>query len=231
MNSPCLDDLDGKLLDGLQFCAFTYALFESVRSTPEGVERMRLRSGNTEKRLLEELLPICRFIQTYYRPGRYISVRWLNGSQSFDAELHQKGDYISQGYYKPLAYLEATCAMHENEHWIWKLLVEGRPAFAPEGIKKERGKPIESEPFVFSNLEHVSGFALIIASAIQKKSQIDYPEGTSLVVACYLNSLYTPDEWRTLIQEVESLLSVVPFREILLVDSLTERATPLALPR
>ncbi len=231
MNIITLDDLNGRLLDGLEFCAATYALFESVRSTPEGIERLRLRSGNTEKRLLEELFPICRYVQTYYRPGRYISVRWINGSQSFDAELHQKGDYISQGYYKAIVYLEATCAMHEHEHWIWKLLGQGRGVYAPEGIRKEKGKPVESEPVVFSNLEHVSGFAPIVASAIQRKAQIIYPEGTSLVVECYLNSLYTPEEWRILAENVESLLSAVPFQEVLLVDGATERATPLALRR
>jgi hypothetical protein len=107
MNTLTLDELDGRLLDGLGFCRTAYALFESVRSTPGGNERLRLRSG------------------------RYISVRWVNGNQSFDAELHQKGDYISQGYYKPVAYLEATCAMHENEHWIWKLLGQGRGVYAP----------------------------------------------------------------------------------------------------
>jgi hypothetical protein len=231
MNIRTLDSLDGKLLDGLEFCAATYAMFESVRSTPEGIERLRLRSGNTEKRLLEELLPICRYIQTYYRPGRYISVRWVNGGQSFDAELHQKGDYISLGYYEPIAYLEATCAMHPNEHWIWKLLGKGRGVYAPEGIRKEKGKPVESNPIGFSNLEHVFGFAPIVASAIHKKAQIAYPEGTSLVVECYLNSLYMPDEWRKLISEVEGSLSAIPFREVLLVDAATERATPLALPR
>jgi hypothetical protein len=89
MKTSTLEDLDGKRFDGLDFCAATYALFEAVRSTPEGIERLRLRSGLTEKRLLEELLPICRYVQTYYRPGRYISVRWVNGNQSYDAELHQ----------------------------------------------------------------------------------------------------------------------------------------------
>lgn len=108
MNTPSLEDLDGRLLDGLDFCAATYALFESVRSTPEGVKSLCLRSGPTEKRLLEELLPICRYIQTYYRAGRYISVRWVNGSQSYDAELHQHGEYITQGCYKPISYLEAS---------------------------------------------------------------------------------------------------------------------------
>jgi len=231
MNSPSLEDLDGKLLDGLDFCARSYALFDSVRSTPEGIERLRLRSGTTEKRLLEELLPICRYVQTYYRPGRYISVRWVNGNQSYDAELHQRGEYVSQGYYHPLAYLEATCAMHENEHWVWKLLAQGQVAYAPEGIQKQKGKPVESEPVVFSNLEHVSSFVPIIVSLIQKKAGISYPEGTSLVVQCNLNSLYTPDEWRCLIMEVESQLSAVPFSEILLFDGTTERATALAIPR
>lgn len=231
MKAPTLEDLDGRLLDGLDFCATTYALFESVRSTPEAIERLRLRSGPTEKRMIEELLPICRYVQTYYRPGRYISVRWVNGSQSYDAELHQRGEYVSQGYYQPLAHLEATCAMHENEHWIWKLLSQGRVAYAPEGIQKQKGKPVESEPVVFSNLEHVSSFAPIIVSVIQKKAEIAYPDGTSLVVQCHLNSLYTPDEWRRLIVEVEGQLSAVPFREVLLFDGTTERATALAVPR
>ncbi|MBI1891756.1 MAG: hypothetical protein HYS18_13995 [Burkholderiales bacterium] len=231
MKIPNLEDLDGTLLDGLDFCRAAYALFESVRSTPEGIERLRLRSGLTEKRLLEELLPICRYVQTYYRPGRYISVRWINGSQSYDAELHQRGEYISQGYYEPLTYLEATCAMHENEHWIWKLLNQGRPAYAPEGIHKEKRKSVESEPVVFSNFEHVSSFTPFVVAQIQKKAAIAYPESTSLVVQCHLNSLYTPDEWRQLIVDVESKLSTIPFREVLLYDGTTERATALVFPK
>jgi hypothetical protein len=231
MKTSTLEDLDGKRFDGLDFCAATYALFEAVRSTPEGIERLRLRSGLTEKRLLEELLPICRYVQTYYRPGRYISVRWVNGNQSYDAELHQHGQYISQGYYPPLAYLEATCAMHINEHCIWKLLAERRPAFAPEGIRKYKRKPVESNPVVFRNLEHVQSFVPFVVSQIRKKAEIAYPEGTSLVVQCNLNRLYTPDEWRDLIVEVESQLSPLPFEEVLLFDGVTERATALAIPR
>jgi len=136
MNNP-LAEFDGVLIDGLEFCTKVYALFEYVRTEPDGIERIRARASIVEKRLLEELLPICRYVQTYYRLGRYISVRWVNGSQSYDAELHQRGEYITQGYYSPVAYLEATCAMNENEHWIRTLMNEGRPVFAPEGIKKK----------------------------------------------------------------------------------------------
>ncbi|MDH3461094.1 MAG: hypothetical protein OEM00_08980 [Burkholderiaceae bacterium] len=96
MTDP-LSVFDGHLFDGLNFCAKVYALFEATVSQPDGIERIRMRSGLTEKRLIEELLPICRYVQTYYRLGRYISVRWVNGSQSYDAELHQHGWYGGVG--------------------------------------------------------------------------------------------------------------------------------------
>lgn len=220
---------DGQLLDGLEFCAKVYALFEDIRSQPDGVERLRLRPSLTEKRLLEELLPICRYVQTYYRLGRYISVRWVNGSQSYDAELHQQGWYVVQGYFPPVAFLEATCAMHENEHWIRKLLNVGKAAHAPEGIEKLRGKPVQSNPVVFSNNEHVLGFAPLVVQQVRKKSAIPYPENTSLVVQCHLNTLYTPDEWQLLVSTVEVELQSSRFREVLLFDGTTERATQLSL--
>jgi len=224
-----IDNLDGQLLDGLEFCARVYTLFEEFRAEPGASERFRLRSGPVEKRLLEELLPICRYVQTYYRTGRYISVRWVNGSQSYDAELHQRGDYISQGYFPQTAYLEATCAMHENEHWIWKLLNQGEVAYAPEGIDAKKGTPLKSDPVVFTNNEHVLNFTPIVVLAIQKKSEINYPENTSLIIQCHLNSLYTSEDWNLLVSEVEHQVTVSPFREILLFDAITERTTPLTL--
>lgn len=225
-----IDDLDGQLLDGLVFCAKTYALFEKLRAEPGGIERLRLRSrSNGEKRLLEELLPICRYIQTYYRLGRYISVRWINGSQPYDAELHQDGAYVTNGYYSPLAYLEATCAMHANEHWKWKLLNQGKAVYAPEGINAKKGSPIQSEPVLFTNDEHIQNFIQIIVASIKKKSEMNYPENTSLVVQCHLNTLYTPEEWRFLVSEVERQVAVTPFEEVLLFDGTTECATSLTI--
>lgn len=224
-----IDDLDGQLLDGLEFCAKAYALFEKLRSELQGRERLRLRSGLNEKRLVEEILPICRYIQTYYRLGRYISVRWANGSQSYDAELYQRGDYVTKGYYPAVAYLEATGAMHENEHWIRKLLSQGKVAYAPEGIDAKKGTTLQSKPIVFRNDDHVQNFVPIIVESIQKKSEINYPDDTSLVVQCHLNSLYTPNDWQQLVSEVESQVAFAPFREILLVDGTTERTTSLAI--
>jgi len=227
MEPDSLSELDGTLLDGLVFCAKVYAAFERFRSAPGGRDKLRLRATPAHKRLLEELFPICRYVQTYYRPGRYISVRWVNGSQSFDAELHQTGDYIEQGYYPALAHLEATSAMHENEHWIWKLLSQGEPAYAPSGISKVKGKPVQSEPVVFSNTEHVHAFVPIVLAQISKKAAIAYPVNTSLVVQCSLNSLYTPDDWTLLVAEVRRDLPTHTFREILIFNVMTEMATSI----
>lgn len=227
MNNP-LSEFDGHWFDGLDFCRKTYTLFDSIRSQPGGIERLRQHLTRVEKKLLEEFLPICRYIQTYYRLGRYISVRWVDGNQSYDAEFRQAGVYIENGYIPSVAYLESTCVMHQNEYLIWKLLSEGKAAFAPEGIEKQRGKPVESKPVVFSNNEHVSNFAPLVVSSMREKIQIDYPENTSLVVECYLNGLYTLDDWRLLISTVEQGIRTSRFQEVLLVNGTTDFATPLS---
>lgn len=174
-----------------------------LRTEPGGIERLRLRSGKDEKRLLDEILPICRYVQTYYRHGRYISVRWVNGSQSYDAELVQSGGYVTQGYYEQNALLEITSAMHPNEYLTWELLNQGKTVFAPEGIDAKRGTPLTSQPVIFTNSEHVLGFVPIVVSSIRRKTDIQYPENTPLVVHCHLNILYVPSDWQLLASEVE----------------------------
>lgn len=227
MDDDALTEFNGSLIDGLEFCAKTYAAFERLRSVPDGPSHLLLRATSAHKRLLEELLPICRYVQMYYRPGRYISVRWVDGSQSFDAELYQKGDYIDRGYYPALTYLEATSAMHENEHWIWKLLSQGKAAFTPDGISKPRGKPVQSEPVVFTNTEHLQAFVPIVLAQIARKAEISYPADTSLVVQCSLPCFYTSDEWNLLVREVRRQLPSHKFREILMFDGTTELATSI----
>lgn len=226
-----LEKFDGQLMDGLQFCAKTYALFDCLIKEETGREEVRMRSSKLAKVLVGELLPISRYIQTCYRPGRYISVQWVDGSQSYDAELHQRGQLVDLGYYPSQAFLEATCAMHENEHLIRYLLSKGGGAFAPEGVTKVRGQDPKSEPVVFSNQEHVESFAPIVTKLIQKKAKIQYSPNTSLVVQCYLNSLYTAEDWKLLIDKVESQLAELPFSEVVLFDSTVERTSQLGYRR
>lgn len=94
---PSISAIDGQLLDGLCFCTKVYELFESIRATDDGRSRLRMRASAVEKKLVEELLPICKYIQTKYRAGRYISIRWVSGNQQFDAEARQCGSYVDHG--------------------------------------------------------------------------------------------------------------------------------------
>jgi len=217
-----LSHINNVLIDGLKFCSEVYAIFEKIRQHPTGIERLRKRETNVEKLVLEELLPICHYIQTFYRPGRYISVRWIDGSQSFDAEFHQEGDYIKHGYFPEFGYLEVTSAMHKNEHETWKL----DASFAAEGIKR-KGKLVTSEPVSFEHQEHVEKFVPIVLKEITKKIAKDYPENTSLIVQCYLNTLYLANEWENLVQGVKNQLPKHSFREILIFDGLTYKTAML----
>src|SRR5262245_206815 len=86
-----LSTFDDQLLDGLDFCKLVYELFDQVRSGPDGVAKLRLRPTKTEKRLVEELIPIAHYVQARYREGRRIKVRWCSGAQPYDAILWSTG--------------------------------------------------------------------------------------------------------------------------------------------
>ena len=110
--------------------------------------------------------------------------------------------------------------MHKNEHWMWKL----SPAFAPEGVKKTKDGTRVCEPVSFSNFEHVENFVPIVVDSIEKKANKNYPENTSLIVQCFLNSLYTSDEWGLLISKVRENVKQHPFKELLIYDGLNQKS-------
>jgi hypothetical protein len=62
-----------------------------TRRDVNGITKLRLWTSKSEKRLIEELIPIARFVQARYREGRRIKVRWFSGSQPFDAVLWSAG--------------------------------------------------------------------------------------------------------------------------------------------
>lgn len=216
--SPLLQ-FDGKLIDGLKFCAMTYALFERIRSTESGSSRLRMRATEVEKRLIEELLPICKYVQAKYGAGRFISVRWINGSQQFDAEVAQAGIYVEQGYFPAFAYLEATCVMHTNDYLSRELLDTKGGAFGLDGIRRLKNGEIESKPVIRRNREFIQSYSELVLKQIGKKAGIKYPPETTLIIQCSLNTLYTLEEWETLVAEVRSLQPEHRFREIFMFDA------------
>ena len=93
MNST-LADFDNHLMNGLDFCKKAYGLFEQIRRSSNGIERLRLRKGKLEKKLVEELLPIARYIQARYSHGRHMKVLWKDGTQNYDARLLSTGALV-----------------------------------------------------------------------------------------------------------------------------------------
>src|SRR5881394_2860210 len=91
MGNLGLANFRGQRLDGLFFCARVYDLFEQIRGSEGGASDLRMRRGKEKKRLIEELLPICKYVQARYRHGHYIDVTWVDGNQQFDARLDQRG--------------------------------------------------------------------------------------------------------------------------------------------
>jgi hypothetical protein len=215
MHDSLLSEFNGVIIDGLEFCKRTYKLFEKIRTSPDGPDRLRKRYSLVERKLIAELLPICKYLQVNYTAGRYISIRWIDGNQSFDAELHQSGVFVDMGYYPSLAYLEVTTAMHKNEYLLRQLLCENVPVFTVDGISKTKEGPI-SKPVLYSSTEHVDKFFPIILKTITKKTKILYPNDTSLVIDCYLNTLYMPDEWDLLVSKIKENMPKHHFKEIIL---------------
>jgi len=224
METAVLAEFDGKLLDGLEFCSKVYKLYESIRSTTAGPSRFRMRPTSLEKKLLEELLPICKYVQASYGPGRYMSVRWIDGNQQYDAELLQRGAYISENCYPANAYLEVTCTMHPNEYLSRELLEKKGSAFGLEGIRRLKNGDIESVPKGYTNREFVESYAELVKDRMSSKGAKPYPKDTTLIVQCTLNMPYMPDEWTDLMTRVHPTLSGMPFREIYFYDTLGQHS-------
>jgi hypothetical protein len=222
MSISLLSQFDGELIDGLQFCAMAYALFEQIRSTESGPSRLRMRKTKVEKRLIEELLPICKYVQAKYRAGRYISVRWVNGNQQFDAEVVQAGVYVQKGYFPASAHLEATCVFHSKAYLSRELLDTKGGSFGLDGIRRLKNGQIESKPVIRANREFIQSYTKLVLKEIGKKAGKIYPPETTLILQCSLNTLYTPEEWEALVAEVRSLQPEHQFREIFMYDPVTE---------
>jgi hypothetical protein len=223
MDSSGLSQIDGNLIDGLQFCAHVYKLFENIRATEDGRSRLRMRASDVEKKLVEELLPICKYVQTKYRAGRYLSVKWVDGNQRFDAEVRQSGGHIDLGHYPSDAYLEVTCVMHPNDYLSRELLDSGGVAFGIEGIRRvKKTREIRSQPIVRNNMDFIDAYCPLVLGQITKKAGIDYPAQTTLIVQCSLNRLYTSDEWGALVVKVRDGLPEHKFREIFMFDVVSE---------
>jgi len=215
-----LADFDNHLMNGFEFCKKAYGLFEEVRRSPNGVKRLRLRKGKLEKKLIEELLPIARYIQARHSHGRQLKVRWRDGTQNYDARLLSSGALVDVHLVPKSQYVEVTTAVHENDHIARAIFNKTGRVFGVKGIEKDpqTGEYV-SQPYVYVNRELPEDLADKILERITAKAEIKYPTNTSLVIQCFLDMLFLEEEWWCAIEKVKSRGVQHRFREIFVFDS------------
>jgi hypothetical protein len=221
MNATPLDlsTFDGKLLDGLVFCPLVYDLFDQIQNGPDGVERLRLRKTKTDKRLVEELLPLAAYVQARYRPGRRLKVRWLGGSQPYDAILLSSGGLVSHGMAPRRIPIEIMGSMHQNEYLARQLLHKQGGSFGVKGITRDkRTGEVKSEPHVHHNDEIMVDLADRILARLRDKAEKNYPRNTVLLMQCFANTLTLETEWNEAVRRVEAAQPTIPFREVFLLE-------------
>jgi hypothetical protein len=218
-NRADLSTFDGQLLDGLDFCREVYDLFDDIQKGPDGVTRLRKRQG-TEKKLIEELLPITRYVQARYREGRRLKVRWLSGSQPYDAVLWSSGGLVTHKCAPRKVLLEVTGSMHENEYLARQLLMTKGGSFGVKGISREQKTgEVKSEPHVHSNDEIQEDLATQILARLAEKAAKNYPWNTVLIIQCFCNTLTLLSEWEEAVKRVKEAKPHIPFREVFLIEN------------
>lgn len=216
-----LDSFHNKWLVGFSFCQKAYKLFNQIKSETTGLERLRMRQSELEKKLIEEILPLAKFVQIKTRPGNELKIKWMNGNQQFDACFVQFGSYVDNGFSIPKGHIEVTGVYHPNHYLAKKLLNNGETFFGYDGLVRDKKmKTIHSTPVVRKGLEFAENMATLAIGQIKKKSEISYPDDTILIVECSLANYYYEHEWHHFLSNVRENMLSHSFKEILLYDSL-----------
>lgn len=216
--------VDGIMLDGLGFCARVYGMFNALCARPDFQTRLRKRPTKFEKRLLEELVPLARYVQLTHTRGVNVSLCWSSGRQAGEAVVRRSGLSVEHGGYQREGMLEVTQAAHKNDHLLRELLDTQGHAFSPDGIRvqgkrSDGSRTVTSDAHSYGGDEAIVRQGAIVLHAVQAKIEKPYPDHTTLIVQVTLNSLYLPDEWDDLVQRVRDHLPEHSFEEIWLFDS------------
>jgi hypothetical protein len=215
-----LSTFDGRVLDGLAFCRRVYEFFNQTRASPDGIAKLRLRSSKNEKRLIEELIPLARYVQARYREGRRIEVCWYGGSQRYDAILLLSGTFVEKGYAPKKMVVEITTAVHQRDHLVRELLHSRGHAFGVKGISRDKKtRAIVSTPYVVRNDEREADLATQIIDRLKAKSEKGYALETVLIIYCVPNGLTLQNEWNEAIMRVEQANAHHAFKEVFLIDT------------
>ncbi len=216
-----LSSFDGRLLDGLRFSRIVYDFFDQARSGPDGNGNLLLRKSVEEKRLVEELIPIARYVQARYREGYRIKVRWFKGTQPYDAVLLLSGTLVERHEIPRELLLEVTTSVHKNEYLVRERLHRHGGSFGVKGTSRDKKTgDIISVPRSYSGDELVRKLTEQIVERLRSKSnkRKPYPRETVLVINCVADTIVEPSEWNDTIQRVIEARIDFPFREVFMIE-------------
>jgi hypothetical protein len=221
MKPITLDSFHNKWLVGFSFCQKAYKLFNQIKSETNGLEHLRIRESELEKKLLEEILPLAKFVQIKTRPGNELKIKWMNGNQQFDACFVQFGSCVDNGFSIQKGHLEVTGVYHPNHYLANELLNSGETFFGCDGLMRDKKtKTIHSTPIAKDRIKSAEHIATLAIGQIKRKSEISYPDNTILIVECSLANYYYEHEWHHFLGNVRENMPSHSFNEILLYDSL-----------
>ncbi|MFH1674450.1 MAG: hypothetical protein ABIF87_13620 [Pseudomonadota bacterium] len=211
--------INNRTLEGFNFCKKAYQVFYKIRYSPDGLRRIRIRDDRTKK-LIEEVLPIARYVQAVYYPGRRIRIRWIDGNQNYDGIAYHYGDDVKKGLQPKKIYLEVTNAVHQKDHLHRKHLHEKGHVFGYGGIKLNKTtKEIESTPVVRNGYEHISELVDLVKRRIGEKEKKKYPDPCVLIIQYNTDTIICSDEWEVMIKALKGIPDRDRFREIFLLES------------
>jgi hypothetical protein len=227
-----LERLDGRLLDGLAFCTTAYDIFEEIQGTPGGLEELRLLTSKRAKRLMEELLPLARYVQSRYGPGSRLKIRWAGGNQPYDAFLLGSGVEFERRPLPRREYIEVTTAAHKNDYLVREQLhKQGLTWGGRTAARNRTTREVTSEPTVYDQDERLAEHVDIIGAAIKEKAAKPYPKPASLLVRCVFSLPVLEDEWAQVVKTLRDREPKHAFREIVLIDHVGKRCTTLSVKR
>jgi hypothetical protein len=211
--------IDNRAIEGFNFCKKAYQAFYRIRYSPDGLSRIRMRNDNAPKKLIEEVLPIARYVQAVYCPGRRIRVRWVDGNQNYDGIAYYSGDDVTKGTQPKKMYLEVTNAMHKKDYLHRRHLHEKGHVFGYRGIKFSKStKHVESTPIVRKGYEHITELVDLVKQRIEEKENKKYPDPCALIVQYHTDTVILYDEWEAMTTALRTIPDRDRFREIFLME-------------
>jgi hypothetical protein len=124
--------------------------------------------------------------------------------------------------------IEATCALHENDHLSRRIGHEEGVSYGPRSIQRDptTGK-LKTEPVALGYLENSKELAGFIIERLTDKSAKNYPIETVLVINCTTFGVMHEIEWNATIEMVEYTNLHKNFREVHLWEPVRNQSVTL----